>query len=60
MLSNAEVAAKLLETRTLMEMAGESFYKYMAYEKAAASVENAPPLADLIAAGEHLLRDLDL
>ena len=54
MLSNAEVAAKLLETRTLMEMAGESFYKYMAYEKAAASVENAPPLADLIAAGEHL------
>ena len=27
-----------------MEMAGESFYKYMAYEKAAASVENAPPL----------------
>jgi DNA polymerase (family 10) len=54
MLSNAEVAAKLLETRTLMEMAGESFYKYMAYEKAAASVENAPPLADLIAGGEHL------
>jgi DNA polymerase (family 10) len=35
-------------------MAGESFYKYMAYEKAAASVENAPPVADLIAAGEHL------
>lgn len=54
MLSNAEVAAKLLETRTLMEMAGESFYKYMAYEKAAASVENAPPLGDLIAGGEHL------
>jgi DNA polymerase (family 10) len=54
MLTNAEVAAKLLETRTLMEMAGESFYKYMAYEKAAASVENAPPLADLVAAGEHL------
>ncbi len=37
-----------------MEMAGESFYKYMAYEKAAASVENAPPLGDLVAAGEHL------
>ncbi len=54
MLPNADVAAKLLETRTLMEMAGESFYKYMAYEKAAASIENAPPLADLIAAGEHL------
>ncbi len=54
MLPNAEVAAKLLETRTLMEMAGESFYKYMAYEKAAASIENAPPLAELIAAGAHL------
>ncbi|HUA09289.1 MAG TPA: DNA polymerase/3'-5' exonuclease PolX [Candidatus Acidoferrales bacterium] len=52
MLSNAEVAAKLLEIRTLMEMAGESFYKYMAFEKAAASVENAPPLRDVAAAGE--------
>ncbi|MBV8281947.1 MAG: DNA polymerase/3'-5' exonuclease PolX, partial [Candidatus Eremiobacteraeota bacterium] len=37
-----------------MEMAGESFYKYMAYEKAAASVENAPPMGDLVAAGEHV------
>ena len=54
MLSNAEIAQKLLEIRTLMEMAGESFYKYMAYEKAAASVENAPPLADLVVSGEHL------
>ncbi len=53
-LSNTEIAQKLLEIRTLMEMAGESFYKYMAYEKAAASVENAPPLVDLVAAGEHL------
>ncbi len=53
-LSNSEIAQKLLEIRTLMEMAGESFYKYMAYEKAAASVENAPPLADLVASGEHL------
>jgi DNA polymerase (family 10) len=53
-LSNTEVAQKLLEIRTLMEMAGESFYKYSAYEKAAASVENAPPLGDLVAAGEHL------
>jgi DNA polymerase (family X) len=52
--SNAEVAAKLLEIRTLMEMAGESFYKYMAYEKAAASIENAAPLPDLVATGEHL------
>jgi DNA polymerase (family 10) len=53
-LSNTAVAQKLLEIRTLMELAGESFYKYSAYEKAAASVENAPPLADLVAAGEHL------
>lgn len=51
-LSNADVAAKLLEIRTLMEMAGMSFYKYMAFEKAAASVENAPPLRDVAAAGE--------
>ncbi|MGH7737212.1 MAG: DNA polymerase/3'-5' exonuclease PolX [Candidatus Tyrphobacter sp.] len=54
MLTNAEIAARLLEIRTLMEMAGESFYKYGAYEKAAASVENAPPLAGLVATGEHL------
>ncbi|HKE37895.1 MAG TPA: helix-hairpin-helix domain-containing protein, partial [Candidatus Baltobacteraceae bacterium] len=54
MLSNADVAAKLLEIRTLMELGEESFYKYMAYEKAAASVENAAPLADLVKAGEHL------
>jgi DNA polymerase (family 10) len=54
MLTNAQVAARLLEIRTLMEMAGESFYKYAAYEKAAASVENAPPLANLVATGAHL------
>jgi DNA polymerase (family X) len=54
MLSNPEVARKLMEIRTLMELAGESFYKYTAFEKAAASVENAAPLADLIAAGELL------
>jgi DNA polymerase (family X) len=54
MLSNTEVAAKLLEIRTLMELAGESFYKYSAFEKAAATVENAAPLADVIAAGELL------
>ncbi|HUN29308.1 MAG TPA: DNA polymerase/3'-5' exonuclease PolX [Alphaproteobacteria bacterium] len=52
MLSNAEVAAKLLEIRTLMEMAGMSFYKYTAFEKAAASVENAAPLRDIATAGE--------
>ena len=54
MLSNTQVAQKLLEIRTLMEMAGDSFYKYMAYEKAAASVENAPPLGDLVATRQHL------
>ncbi|HEY1976045.1 MAG TPA: DNA polymerase/3'-5' exonuclease PolX [Candidatus Baltobacteraceae bacterium] len=54
MLSNADVAAKLLEIRTLMELGGDSFYKYMAFEKAAASVENAAPLADLVRSGEHL------
>jgi DNA polymerase (family X) len=53
-LTNSEVAQKLLEIRTLMEMAGETFYKYSAYEKAAASVENAPPLGDLVASREHL------
>ncbi|MHB8146163.1 MAG: DNA polymerase/3'-5' exonuclease PolX [Vulcanimicrobiaceae bacterium] len=54
MRTNADVAAKLLEIRTLMEMAGESFYKYTAFEKAAAVVENAPPLADVVAKGELL------
>lgn len=52
--TNAQIAARLLEIRTLMEMAGESFYKYSAYEKAAASVENAPPLEQLVATGAHL------
>ena len=51
-LSNTDIARKLLEMRTLMEMAGETFYKYTAFEKAAASVENAPPLRDVVAAGE--------
>ncbi|HTA39076.1 MAG TPA: DNA polymerase/3'-5' exonuclease PolX [Candidatus Acidoferrales bacterium] len=48
------MAKKLLEIRTLMELAGESFYKYSAFEKAAASVENASPLPEVIAAGELL------
>ena len=52
MIDNAAIARKLLEIRTLMEMAGESFYKFMAFEKAAASIENAPPVRDLIVAGE--------
>ncbi len=41
-----------MEIRKLMELAGETFYKYTAFERAAASVENAPPIADLIAVGE--------
>jgi DNA polymerase (family 10) len=50
--SNAEIARKLLDIRTLMEFAGEPFFKFTAYERAATAVENAPPIADLIAAGE--------
>ncbi|HLI96434.1 MAG TPA: DNA polymerase/3'-5' exonuclease PolX [Candidatus Baltobacteraceae bacterium] len=52
MLSNSEIAAALLRIRTLMELGGETFYKFTAYERAAAAVENAPPLGDLLAAGE--------
>jgi DNA polymerase (family 10) len=51
-LSNTEVAQALTKIRTLMELAGETFYKFTAYERAASAVENAPPLADLAAAGE--------
>jgi DNA polymerase (family 10) len=53
-LSNAEVARKLLDIRALMEFAGEPFFKFTAYERAAVAVENAAPIADLIAAGELL------
>jgi len=35
-----------------MVLAGESFYKFMAYERAASTLENAPPAAELIASGE--------
>src|SRR5436309_11998871 len=35
-----------------MELAGETFYKFTAYERAAATLENAPPVTDLLAAGE--------
>ena len=49
--TNAEVAAALMRIRTLMELAGESFYKFTAYERAAATIENAPPVADLAMAG---------
>jgi len=35
-----------------MEFAGEPFFKFMAYERAAETLENAPPAAELIASGE--------
>lgn len=54
MASNAEIAQALLRIRTLMELSGESFYKFTAYERAAAALDNAPPVSDLIAAGELL------
>lgn len=40
-----------MRIRTLMELSGESFYKYMAYERAAAAIENAPPVDDLVKQG---------
>lgn len=49
--TNAEIARLLKEIRTLMEFAGEPFFKFMAYERAAETIENAPPLADEIAGG---------
>lgn len=50
-LTNAEIARRLKEIRTLMEFAGEPFFKFMAYERASETIENAAPLADLIAGG---------
>ena len=50
-LTNAEIARQLKEIRTLMEFAGEPFFKFMAYERAAETIENAAPLADLLAGG---------
>ncbi len=50
--SNTEIAETLLRIRKLMELAGETFYKFTAYERAAATLENAPPVTDLLAAGE--------
>jgi len=35
-----------------MEFAGEPFFKFMAYERAAETLENAPPAAQLLATGE--------
>ncbi len=42
--TNGEIAKDLREIRTLMEFAGEPFFKFMAYERAAETLENAPPL----------------
>ena len=50
-LTNSEIAGRLKEIRTLMEFAGEPFFKFMAYERAAETIENAVPLAGLLAGG---------
>jgi DNA polymerase (family 10) len=50
-LANADIAKILIQLRTLMEFAGEPFFKFMAYERAAETLENAPPVAELVAAG---------
>jgi DNA polymerase (family 10) len=50
-LTNAEIAGRLKEIRTLMEFAGEPFFKFMAYERAAETIENAAPLGDVLAGG---------
>ena len=50
-ISNADIARRLKEIRTLMEFAGEPFFKFMAYERAAETIENAAPLADVLAGG---------
>jgi DNA polymerase (family 10) len=42
--TNGEIARDLREIRTLMEFAGEPFFKFMAYERAAETLENAAPL----------------
>jgi len=47
-LTNSEIAQRLREIRTLMEFAGEPFFKFMAYERAAETIENAPPVAGLL------------
>lgn len=40
-----------MRIRTLMELSGETFYKFTAYERAASAIENAPPVEDLVANG---------
>ena len=51
-LSNAEIARTLKEIRMLMEFAGEPFFKFMAYERASETLENAAPASQLLASGE--------
>jgi DNA polymerase (family 10) len=43
--TNGEIAQRLREIRILMEFAGEPFFKFMAYERAAETLENAAPLS---------------
>jgi DNA polymerase (family 10) len=50
--SNADVARLLNEIRVLMEFAGEPFFKFMAYERAAVAIENARPVGELLGEGE--------
>ncbi len=50
--TNAEIARKLKEIRILMEFSGEPFFKFMAYERAAETLENAAPVTQLIATDE--------
>lgn len=50
-LANSDMAKILIQIRTLMEFAGEPFFKFMAYERAAETLGNAPPVAELAAAG---------
>lgn len=49
--SNTEIAQRLREIRTLMEFAGEPFFKFMAYERAAETLENAAPVWALVEDG---------
>jgi DNA polymerase (family 10) len=49
--TNGEIAQRLREIRILMEFAGEPFFKFMAYERAAETLENAPPLPALVDEG---------
>ena len=49
--TNREIADRLREIRTLMEFAGEPFFKFMAYERAAETIENAAPIVALVEDG---------